>query len=315
MADRDIRLGQGGGREFDLIRQMRERWGSLASGIGDDAAVLQPPRGERLIVSIDTAIEGVHFRRDWLSPTDVGYRAVTGALSDLAAMAAAPRGVLVSVALPTERESELMQLADGIGESVRAAQTVILGGNLSQASALALTTTVLGSAFAPLSRADARPGDLLYVTGELGGARAAWRLLDGDVKPDSALFARFARPHARIQEARWLAARGAVAAIDISDGLGGDAAHFAAASDSVIQIDVERAPIVPGATVDDALIGGEDYELLVASRAPLPADEFVRQFRAPLTLIGRFVERGSEVRFTRDGQRVATPVGHDHFSR
>ena len=303
------------GREFDLIRQMRDRWGNLAIAIGDDAAVLQPPRGERVVISTDAAVESVHFRREWLSFAEIGYRSVTAALSDLAAMAASPRGVLTSLTLPTGDERHLMELATGIGDAVRAAGTVILGGNLSVANTLSITTTVVGSAFAPLSRAGGRPGDLLYVTGQLGGARAAWRVLEGGRKPEPALLERFARPRARIAESRWLAARGAVAAIDVSDGLGGDTAHLAAASDSAIEVDVDRVPVCPGATLDDALRGGEDYELLVVSRAALPADEFARQFGIPLTPIGRFVERGTDVRMLRDGQRVAAPAGHDHFSR
>lgn len=303
------------GREFDLIRQMRDRWGNLAIAIGDDAAVLQPPRGERVVISTDAAVDRVHFRRDWLSFAEIGYRAVTAALSDLAAMAATPRGVLISLTLPPDDEPQVLELATGIGDAVRTAQTVILGGNLSRASTLSVTTTVVGSAFEPLTRSGARPGDLLYVTGRLGGARGALRVLERGAKPDAALLERFARPRARIAESRWLAARGVVAAIDVSDGLGGDAAHLAAASDSTIEIDVDRVPVSSGATLDDALGGGEDYELLVVSRAALPADDFGRQFGIPLTPIGRFVERGSDVRLLRDGQRVAAPAGHDHFSR
>jgi thiamine-monophosphate kinase len=313
MPTQDTPLAEG--REFDLIRQMRECWGNLAIAIGDDAAVLQPPRGERVVISTDAAVDGVHFRRDWLSLAEIGYRAVTAALSDLAAMAATPRGVLISLTLPANDETHVLDVATGIGDAVRAASTVILGGNLSRADTLSLTTTVVGSAFAPLTRAGARPGDLLYVTGQLGGARKAWQELERGTKPDGALLERFARPRARIAESRWLAARGAVAAIDVSDGLGGDAAHLAAASDSTIEIDVHRVPVFPGATLDDALAGGEDYELLIVSRAALPADDFARQFGIPLTPIGRLVERGGDVRFLRDGKRVAAPAGHDHFSR
>lgn len=313
MSTQDIPLA--GGREFDLIRQMREQWGDLAVAIGDDAAVLQPPRGERVVISTDAAVDGVHFRRDWLSLSGIGYRAVAAALSDLAAMAATPRGILVSMTLPAGDETHVLQLATGIGDAVRAAKTVILGGNLSRADALSITTTVVGSAFSPLSRSGGRPGDLLYVTGQLGGARAALRLLERGRKPDPQLRDRFARPRARLEEARWLAVRGAVAAIDVSDGLGGDAAHLAAANDCIIDIDVERVPVFPDATLDDALAGGEDYELLIVSRAPLPDAEFTSQFGIPLTAIGRFSERGNEVRLLRNGRRITAPAGHDHFSR
>ena len=156
-------MNLGPGTEFDLIRQMRERWGALAVDIGDDASVVRVPRGEQMVVSTDAAIEDVHFRREWLSLREIGYRAVTAALSDLAAMAASPKGVLVSLELSPDSVDGLLDLADGIGDAVNAASTVVLGGNLVRGDVLAITTTVVGSAYTPLTRAGARPGDLLYV--------------------------------------------------------------------------------------------------------------------------------------------------------
>jgi thiamine-monophosphate kinase len=309
----DVALGPG--IEFDLIRSLRDRWGPLAADIGDDASVLRVPRGEQMVVSTDVAIEDVHFRRDWLTLQEVGYRAVTAALSDLAAMAASPQGVLVSLQLSPGAREGLMELADGIGDAVRAADTVVLGGNLARGDTLAITTTVVGSAFTPLTRAGARPGDLLYVTGALGGPNAALRALNAKKTLSAELRARFAHPAARIAEARWLAARGAFAAIDISDGLAGDAAHLAAASDVAIEIQSERVPVFAGATTDDALAGGEEYELLLVARTPLPEDEFPKRFAIPLTPVGRVIEGKPGVHFTRAGKRAAAPPGYDHFSR
>ena len=163
------RIALGPGREFDAIRAMVERWGSRARGIGDDAAIITMPRGDALIASVDSSVEGRHFRRGWLSPREIGCRAVVAALSDLAAMAARPLGVLVALAVPVSWRSDLTAIADGIGNAVERARTVILGGNLSDAGELSITTTVLGSAFAPLTRAGARVGDRVYVTGRLGG--------------------------------------------------------------------------------------------------------------------------------------------------
>jgi len=307
--------------EFDLIRAMRERWGALAASIGDDAATLRVPRGEQMVISTDTALETVHFQRDWLSYREIAYRAVTGALSDLAAMAATPQGLLTALQLPAEARTRLLDLADGIADAARSANTVILGGNLSRGDVLGITTTVVGSAFSPLSRAGARPGDLLYVTGALGGPAAALRALGAGAAPAASLRERFARPVARLAQARWLAARGAIAAIDISDGLAGDSTHLAAASGVVIEIQIERVPVFDGATVDDAIAGGEEYELLLVARTPLPEAEFAKQFSLSLTPIGRVTattgrEGNAEpVRFTRRGERVAVPSGYDHFSR
>jgi thiamine-monophosphate kinase len=265
-------------------------------------------------VSTDSAVEGVHFRREWFSPGEIGFRAITAALSDIAAMAAEPRGVLVSLVLPQNARDDLMALADGIGAAAHAGGTVIIGGNLSGGDALAITTTVLGSAFAPLMRSGARAGDLLYVTGALGGPRAALRALENDSTPLPALRERLVHPTARLAEARWLGTRGAVAGIDISDGLAGDAAHLAAASAVGIEIQLERVPVFAGATEDDAARAGEEFELLLASRAPLPDAEFAARFGIPLTLIGRAIEGVPEVHFTRDSRRVAAPAGYDHFS-
>ncbi len=304
----------GPGTEFDLIRAIVERLGPLAVGIGDDASVLALPRGEQLVVSTDAALEQVHFRADWLSLRDSAYRSVTAALSDLAAMAAEPRGVLVALAIPPDMRERLEELADGIGDALRAAGTVLLGGNLSRGGVLGITTTVIGSALTPLPRAGARPGDLLYVTGVLGGPNAALRTFQSGATPAPELRQRFARPVARLKEARWLAARGAVAAIDISDGLASDAAHLAAASGVAVEIEVERLPLFRGATHEDALAGGEEYELLVAARSPFAADEFRARFELPLTPVGRVVQGTADVRVTRDGQRVAAPGGYDHFS-
>ncbi|MEX2178950.1 MAG: thiamine-phosphate kinase [Gemmatimonadaceae bacterium] len=301
--------------EFEMIAALRARWGDLAVGIGDDAAVLRVARGDRMVVSTDAAVEHVHFRADWLTPREVGYRAVTAALSDLAAMAAAPSGVLVALQLaPRDREA-LMDIADGIGDAVRAAGTVVLGGNLTAADALGITTTVLGSAYAPLMRGGARAGDVLYVTGRLGGPGAALRALRAGQAPAAAHRERFARPRARIAEARWLATRGATAAIDVSDGLAADAAHLSAASVCAVEIDVETVPVIDGAMRDDALGGGEEYELLVAFRAPPDTAAFAERFGIPLTRVGRVVDGSADVRLLEGGRRVATPAGHDHFRR
>ncbi|MEX2153322.1 MAG: thiamine-phosphate kinase, partial [Gemmatimonadaceae bacterium] len=187
----------GPGREFELIGKMRERWGSFAVGIGDDAAVIRPTRGEQLVVSTDSAVEFVHFKRDWFSLDEIGYRAVTAALSDLAAMAAAPLGVLVAIQIPDDAEADLLLLADGVKAALTSAHTVIVGGNLARAKTLSLTTTVAGSVFSPLTRSEARPGDLLYLTGQLGGPRAALRALQSSAKPSPELMARLTAPLAR----------------------------------------------------------------------------------------------------------------------
>jgi thiamine-monophosphate kinase len=303
-------LGPGG--EFDAIRMLLAQWGERAVGIGDDAAILDVPRGERLVVSVDSAVENKHFRREWLTAREIGYRAVTSALSDLAAMAATPLGVLIALAVPSSWRDRLPELGDGIAEAVTIADTVIRGGNISTATELSLTTTVLGSAFRPLARSTARAGDLVYVTGVLGAPHAALRLLEQG-NPPGEWRERLVHPAARLHEARWLALHGASAAIDISDGLVGDLRHVAAASSVGISIDAARVPRASGVTVEDALAGGEEYELIVTTPVAFDAAAFEQRFGLPLTEIGAVsAMRPGEVRVI--GARVAHTSGHDHFS-
>jgi thiamine-monophosphate kinase len=305
----------GPGAEFDAIRSMLDRWGPRAWGIGDDAAVVTPPRGDHLLVSVDASIEGKHWVREWLTPREIGYRAVAAAMSDLAAMAARPVGILVALVLPVSWRPELAGIADGIGEAAELAHATILGGNVSDGGELSITTTVLGHAYEPLARSGALEGDHVYLTGRLGGTGAALRALQAGKAPSADDRVRFAHPVPRIEEARWLADRGASAGIDISDGLGGDLGHLAAASGVAIEIDLDAIPLATNVDLRAALASGEEYEIVVTSREPFDVAEFERRFAIPLTDIGsvRIASGGARVR-SRDGGRIVELVrGHDHF--
>lgn len=303
-------LSLGPGAEFDIIRMMLDRWGPRATGVGDDAAVLRIPRGESLVASVDATVESRHFMAGWLSPREIGRRAVIAALSDLAAMAATPTGVMISLIVPDAWLGDLPELADGIGDAVSETHTHVIGGNLSAGAEFTLNTTVLGHVYGALTRGGARPGHRVYVTGRLGGpADALFRLRDGgDAGPHRE---RFAHPSARIAEGRWLAERGALAAIDISDGLLADARHLAAASGVRIVLTAATIPCVDGVAAELALTSGEEYELLLTAPAPLDTNAFQARFGIPLTEIG-VVDEGSGVDVR--GASVAAPSGHDHFS-
>ena len=305
------------GREFDLVRAMLARWGPLASGVGDDAAVIELPPGERLVVSTDSSVDGVHFRREWLSPIEIGYRATAAALSDLVAMAAAPRGLVIALALPESWLTAVEALADGIGEAARLSGTPIVGGDITRASELSITVTVMGSTATPAHRNAVRPGDYVYVTGVLGGPSAALRAFEQGAAPDPLVRERFARPRPRLQEGLWLAQHGVRAMIDISDGLVSELRHLAVASAVELRVDVDRIPVMRGCTMSDAMRGGEEYELVLASPHPIDANEFARTFALPLSEIARAREteqpavlgvRGGT------GERVDLGAGHDHFS-
>jgi thiamine-monophosphate kinase len=307
----DIALGPGA--EFDLIRSMIDRWGARAVGLGDDAAELKIERGDTLVVSVDAAVEGIHFRPKWLTPREIAYRAVMAALSDIAAMAAKPVGVLTAITLPERWRASLGELTDGIADAVDAARTVVRGGNLSDGADLTIATTVLGSAFEPVRRSTAAPGQSVYVTGQLGGPAKALRLLAKGQDPDG-LRNRLVRPVARLREAVWLADHGATALIDVSDGLVSDLRHLAAASAVGVEIDADRVPRIDGVDVEDALTGGEEYELIVTTANEFDDVEFSRRFGIPLTRIGVTTPRGSEALVVR-GAVVAGLRGYDHFSQ
>ncbi len=306
----------GSGREFDIIRELLARWGARASGIGDDATLLEVPAGEQLVASVDTSVEHVHFERAWLTPREIGYRATMAALSDLAAMAASPLGVLLALGLPKSWLVEVGELADGVGDALDVAKTIVRGGNITGASDLTLGFTVLGSTSAPLRRSGARLGDTVYVTGRLGGPGAALQAWQRGATPAPAARDRFARPVARIAEAIWLARSGARAAIDISDGVLADAGHMAAASGVRIQLDLDALPLHEGVIPRDAAVSGEEYELIVCAAA-LNVSAFERANGLSLTAVGRVLEPipdGIGVTARLNGEPLAPVEGFRHFS-
>jgi len=307
-------LPMGEGREFDAIRAMLQVWGARARGIGDDAAVLDVPSGQRLVASTDASVEGVHFRREWLTPEEVGGRATVAALSDIAAMGALPIGMLLALAVPQDWMGKIVALARGVGDAAAAAGCPIVGGNVSRAKELSVTITVLGTAARPLQRTGVQPGDALYVTGRLGGPRAAVRAWMEGSTPRVEHRARFATPRPRIAEGRWLADAGCHAGIDISDGLIADAGHLALASGVALDLDLAGLPCVKAVSLEEAASGGEEYELLVAAPVGGAVDpiSFEQRFGVPLTMIGTARE-GSGIAI-RGATRVDLPRGHDHFS-
>lgn len=304
----------GGGAEFDAIRRLLAIWGQSAIGIGDDAAMIPCPDGEQLVVSTDACVEGVHFRREWLSAEEIGGRAAAAALSDLAAMAATPRALLLSIVLPAHWRDELDALGRGVGNVAAAAACPIVGGNISAGGELSLTITVIGSATSPLFRSGALVGDDVYVTGALGGPAAALRALNSGADVMAAHRTRFASPVPRLREARWLAEHGARAAIDVSDGLLADAAHIARASGVTIALDTSAIPCLAGITSTDAMTSGEEYELLVAmpAEAGLDTAAFEKAFAIPVTRIGTVVPQQDEP-VVLDGS-PSRGRGHDHLA-
>ena len=263
--------------ELGLLAELERR--GLARGIEDDAAQLD----DGLVVTQDALVENVHFRLDWTTYRDVGYKAAAINLSDLAASGAEPEGLIVTLGAPPETALDhVLELYSGLNEP----GVPVLGGDTTGAVSLYLSVTALGRSERVPGRAGARPGDVLVVTGPLGAAGAAFRT------------GHHARPPLRLEEGRRLAAV-AHAVIDVSDGLAADAGHLARRSGCALVIDLERVPLAPGATVDD-LGFGEDYELLAATPDPLGFPE-----------IGR-CEAGGGVELRLSGEAIELG-GWEHF--
>jgi len=310
----DAHIALGPGKEFDLVRTMLGEWGQSASGVGDDAAVIDVPPGEKLVITTDTSVEGIHFKREWLNHFEIGYRATATALSDLAAMAARPLGVVIALTLPQADREEALALATGIREGASASLCPIVGGDLTAGKTLSLTVTAIGSTVKPIARTGAKLGQRVYVTGMLGGPAAAVRAWLSGKEPGEADRARFAHPIPRIEAAIALAQLGATAAIDVSDGLMGDLAHIAAASKVCIDIDIERLPRMDGISALEAAESGEEYELAITA-GEIDVNAFSEAHGLALTEIGRIVAGPPGVELLENGQRIASPRGYDHFRR
>jgi thiamine-monophosphate kinase len=318
------------GPEFDLIRRFLPKHvaarGDVRLGPGDDCAIVA---GDGIALSADMSVEGIHFRRDWLSLREIGWRAAAAALSDLAAMAARPIGILASLAVPDgDAGDPAVEVMDGVRHAATDAGAALLGGDLTRSPGpLAIDVTVVGEATKPTLRSGAHPGDEVWVTGHLGGSGLFVAQMLSGATPSRRARERYATPVPRIAEARWLAERGLPhAMIDLSDGLAGDAAHLSAASGVAILLCPELIPIHPAVSRhaerwDDALrlaiSGGEDYELCFtapAGKVEPHLEAFRGVFGIPLTCVGR-AAGGDGVWWT-DAEGNRTPLGtsgYQHF--
>ena len=316
--------------EFDLIARyfagLTALGPSVCQGIGDDCARVQVPAGHELALSIDTLTEGVHFPA-CTDPADVGWKTLACGLSDLAAGGAEPAWCLLALGLPAADSDWLTGLARGLGEAATAYGVSLIGGDTTRSACRSLTLQIGG--LIPrgqvLSRAGARPGDLVCVSGAPGEAAMALHQLQARGEATAALRKRLDRPSPRVALGQRL--RGSASAcIDVSDGLGADAAHIAHASGVELRLEAERLPISPAlaeaaaasdrSARDWLLHGGDDYELcFTIAASDWAALQAAGKLPAPVTMIGH-VRAGAGVTLQlEDGTvRGLEQGGYRHFA-
>ena len=305
-------------------------------GPGDDAAVLAAVRNERLVVTTDAVVEGVHFSRAFSTPADIGHKALAVNLSDLAAMGATPRWALLSLVLPGSwLVAEVENLVEGLAALAVRFGVSVVGGNITRTDGSMVADVTAGGDVASrrwLPRDGAKPGHDIYVSGAVGSAAAGLEMLaagqgSGLGDQGSGCVARHRRPEPRVRLGMAMGrARAARAAMDLSDGLADALRQVAAASEVGVRIDAELLPIDPGARawwetrgVDPAVAaikGGDDYELMFA--VPAKGRGALRSATRhvsdpPLTKIGVFTKDPRELVLTRAGKEEAIPDGYEHF--
>lgn len=336
-------------REFALIQALEQRFAGrapgLVQGIGDDAAVIETSARAWWHLTTDLLAEGIHFDLKSTAPESVGYRAAMANLSDIAAMGAVPRYLLVSLAIPgTWKGSHIHELYRGLMKACRRYGVALIGGDTSASKAgLFLSITLVGATKGrrALFRHGAKAGDQIYVSGTLGDSPAGLELLmsgttshlSGRRKIELSrshrkfLIRRHSHPTARVAEGRWLNERRlASAAIDLSDGLSGDLRHLCGESRVGAEVELDKLPISPAcrayasaigvSPIRLALTGGEDYELLFTAspRHCKTIEREARTRRYRMTRIGTIRPQRFGIQMTSDGRTQPMPItSYEHF--
>ena len=318
------------GNEFELINEIRGRFPKF---LGDDCAVVNSLDG-KLLLTTDEMVENIHFSLDYFSYEDIGYKAVSSASSDIAAMGGVVDGVLLAIAIPEKFDGEnLASLYDGIHTFCKCKNIEIFGGNISRTqNEFHIVTTVLGHCERPIMRSGAKIGDTIYITGTLGGAKAGYFVasgkFDGEISPleRDLLSIRHRRPRARLDVGKFLGEIGKISAmLDISDGFWSDLMHIAEESDVGVDIELSKIPLYPGVgkiakwlNIDPYILAarsGEEYELLFT--APSEIGEQLQkilldELDVPITAVGKITQSGRIAKLNGEKIQSEKLMGWEH---
>jgi thiamine-monophosphate kinase len=302
---------------------------NLILGMGDDASAWSPG-GSIQLGTTDVLVQDVHFTLDTAAWRDLGWKSLAINISDIAAMGGSPGYALVSLGLPPDTEvDDVVELCHGLVEVAAEFNVAVCGGNVSSAPVVFISISLIGEASGSiLTRSAASPGDKIAVTGCLGQAAAGLRMLQSKLEfnPETATFLRRAHlnPYPRVAEGLILAQNGVKAAIDLSDGLLGDLTHVCKASSVGAKVRIKDLPVHPlvktafaDESINLALSGGEDYELLYTARDDV-MDRIKDLMPGPITVIGEIVkdDPGKVTLVDEQGKAVdRAERGWDHFNR
>lgn len=291
-------------------------------GIGDDCAVLQVRPGSQLLVTTDLCLEGVHFRREWHPARSVGHRCLARGLSDIAAMGGEPVACFLSLGAPSQLEKKWVdEFLRGLLRLARQFHVSLAGGDTSSAPKIMADIVLLGAVPAgeAVLRSGAQPGDCIYVTGHLGGSAAVLKSFNSKKTISAGAARRHSYPVPRVNLGKWLRQKKiSNAMIDLSDGLSVDLAHLCQESGVSAVVDESAIPIASGSTLDLALHGGEDYELLFTAPARVKLLDKIAGI--PITMIGKIGARSPgrlavQIQDKTGRTKTLKPEGWQHFAK
>lgn len=300
--------------EFQLIDSLTKNFfkfhRNLVVGVGDDVAVIKNGR-RYLLLTCDAVVEGDHFNCQWSTPQQIGRKAIEVNVSDIASSGGRPTYLLVSLVLTKDTKKEwIMKVYDGIREICEKYRITLAGGNITHGITRVIDVSLMGETQKPILRSGARVGDVICVTGRVGGSNAGLKLFLQGKKLSGLLRQRHLEPKARLDVSGKIA-KYANSMVDVSDGVASETRHICEQSKKGAIVYAEKIPLCPGASLIDALSGGEDYELMF-TMASKNARKLKKE-KVDFSVIGEIKSRGNGVCLMKNGKKHHLCGGYDHF--